>query len=73
MSQESKGIRIADDFPAIAARMRELSSQSRQVATRLECGVCDNRGWVWSGTVVDWRRCPRCGMSEFCPKPQRRR
>ena len=73
MSQEGKGTPIADDFPSIAARLRELSGQSRQVATHLECRVCGNRGWVWSGTVLDWVRCPRCGMSQYCPKPPRPR
>ena len=70
MNREGKGTRIADDFPAIAARLRELSGRSRQVATQVECGVCDNWGWVWSGIVLDWRRCPRCGMSRNHPKPQ---
>jgi len=44
MSQESRRSRIADDFPSIAARLRELSGQSRQVTTHLECTVCDNKG-----------------------------
>ena len=69
MSRESKGTRIADDFPAIAARLRELGGQSGQVAAQVGCGVCDNSGWVWSGIVLDWRRCPRCGMSHYYPKP----
>jgi hypothetical protein len=73
MSPENKGSRIADDFPSIAARLRELNTQFRQVATQLECGACDNRGWVWSATALDWRRCPHCGMSRGLPKPQPRR
>jgi hypothetical protein len=44
MSQENRGGRIADDFPSIAARLRELNSQSRQVPTRLGCGTCGNWG-----------------------------
>jgi hypothetical protein len=70
MSQENKGSRIADDFPSIAARMRDLSSQSRQVATRTVCGSCDNMGWLWFSSACDWRRCPHCGMSRSVPKPQ---
>jgi ribosomal protein S27AE len=73
MSQEGRGSRIADDFPSIAARMRELASQPRQVAVRHECGTCENTGWVWSSTALDWRGCPRCGMSQYFPKPQPRR
>jgi hypothetical protein len=73
MGQDSKGTRIADDFPSIAARLRELEGRSRQVATRIECGVCDDKGWLWSGTVLDWSRCPRCGMSLHRPKPPPRR
>jgi hypothetical protein len=72
MGQDSKQTRIAEDFPAIAARPRELGGRSTQVATRVECGVCDDRGWLWSGTVLDWRRCPRCGLSQPRPKPPRR-
>ena len=73
MGQHSKGSRIADDFPAIAARLRELGGRSGQVAHHLECAVCDSKGWVWSGAVLDWQRCPRCGMSQRHPKPQPRR
>ena len=73
MGQDSKQTRIAEDFPAIAARLRELGDQSRQVATRVECRVCDDRGWLWSGTVFDWRRCPRCGLSQPHAKPPPRR
>ena len=73
MGQESKGTSIADDYPAIAARLRELGGQSGQVAARVECGVCDDRGWLWSGTVLDWSRCPRCGLSQNRPKPPPRR
>ena len=73
MSQESKNGRIADDFPAIAARLHELAPQSRQAAVRLECGTCRDKGWVWSSTALDWQRCPRCGMSQYHPKPQPRR
>jgi hypothetical protein len=69
MGQEGRGGRIADDFPAIAARLRELGGQSGQVATRPECRMCDDRGWFWSGTALDWRRCPRCGMGQHRPKP----
>ena len=56
MGQESKGSRIAEDFPAIAARLRELGGRSGQAATRVECRVCDDRGWLWSGTILAWRR-----------------
>jgi hypothetical protein len=73
MGQEGRGSRITDDFAAIAARLRELSGRSRQAAARVECTACDNRGWVWSATALDWGRCPRCGMSQYCPKPQPRR
>jgi len=73
MGQDSKGTRIAEDFPAIAARLRELGDQSRQVATRVECRVCDDRGWLWSGPLLDWRRCPRCGLSQPRPRPPPRR
>ena len=73
MGQDSKGTRIADDFPAIAARLRELGGRSgqvaTQVATQVECRMCDDRGWLWSGTVLNWRRCPRCGPSQHQPKP----
>ena len=72
MGQDSKGTRIAEDFPAIAARLRELGGQSRQVATQVECRMCGDRGWLWSGTAFDWRRCPRCGLSQPRPKPPRR-
>ena len=72
MGQDSKGTRIAEDFPAIAARLRELGGRSTQAASRVGCGVCDDRGWLWSGTVLDWRRCPRCGLSQPRPKPPRR-
>ena len=70
MSQGSTGTRIADDYPSIAARLRELNNRSRQVAARLDCGDCDNRGWVWSAYIPAWRRCPHCGMYQHCPKPQ---
>jgi hypothetical protein len=73
MGQESKWTRIAEDFPAIAARLRELEGRPRTVATRVECGVCDDRGWLWSGTVLDWRRCPRCGLPQAHPQPPPRR
>jgi hypothetical protein len=73
MGQGSKGTRIAEDFPAIAARLRELGGRSTQAATQVECRVCDDRGWLWSGTVFDWRRCPRCGLSQPRPKSPPRR
>ena len=69
MGQDSKGTPIADDYASIAARLRELNGRSGQVATRVECGVCDDRGWFWSGAALDWRRCPRCGLSRLHPKP----
>jgi hypothetical protein len=69
MSQEGRGGRIADDFAAIAARLRELGGQPGQVATRRGCRMCDDRGWLWSGTIHDWRGCPRCGNSQYHPKP----
>jgi len=69
MNQENTNGRIADDFPAIAARMRELGAQSRQVPAWVECDACDNRGWVWSQTTLDWRRCLHCGMPQRRPKP----
>ena len=70
MSPENKGSRIADDYRSIAARMRELSGQSGQVVAQLECGVCNNRGWLWFASALDWQRCPRCGISRYRPKPQ---
>ena len=73
MGQDSKGTRIADDYASIAARLRELGGQSRQVATQVECRVCDDRGWLWSSTLADWRRCLRCGLSQHRPKPPPRR
>jgi len=73
MGQDSKGIPIADDYAAIAARLRELGCPPRQVATQAECRVCDDRGWLWSGTLLDWSRCPRCGLSRHHPKPPPRR
>ena len=73
MSQGSKATRIAEDFPAIAARLRELEGRPRQVVTQVECGVCGDRGWFWSGAALDWRRCPRCGMSQHRPAPPPRR
>ena len=73
MGQDSKGTRIAEDFPAIAARLRELGGRSTQVATQVECRVCDDRGWVWSGALLDWRWCPRCGLFQDHPKPSQRR
>jgi hypothetical protein len=47
-----------------------LSRQSGQIAVQLECGACADRGWVWSASVLDWRRCPHCGVSRNLPKPQ---
>ena len=73
MGQDSKGMRIADDYASIAARLRELGGRSGQVAARVECAVCDDRGWLWSGTILDWSRCPRCGLSQHRPKPPPRR
>jgi predicted Zn-ribbon and HTH transcriptional regulator len=73
MSQENRGCRIADDFPSIAARLRELSGQSRQVVTQPQCRTCDNRGWLWSSNLLEWSRCPHCGMLRRSPKPQPRR
>jgi hypothetical protein len=73
MGQDSTGTRIAEDYPAIAARLRELGGRSGQVAAQVECGVCDDRGWLWSGTLLDWQRCPRCGLSRHRPKPPPRR
>ena len=73
MHQQNNGGRIADDFPAIAARMRELSSHSGQVSIWSECGACDSKGWLWSLTALDWRRCPRCDLSRYHPKPGSRR
>lgn len=69
MSQEAKSGRIADDFPSIAARMREISGQSRQVAAPLECRACNGRGWLWSSDIRDWRKCAHCRSSEYMPKP----
>ena len=69
MGQDGKGTRIADDYAWIAARLRELGGRSGQVAVRIECGLCDDRGWLWFGTVLDWSRCPRCGLSQRRPKP----
>ena len=73
MGQDSKGTPIADDYPAIAARLRELGGPPSQAATRVERGVCDDRGWLWSGTLLEWSRCPRCGLSQHHPKPTPRR
>jgi hypothetical protein len=73
MSQEGKRSRIADDFRSIAARMRELSDESRQVATRRECSTCNDRGWLWSSSLLDWRGCTHCGMAQHFPKPPPRR
>ena len=73
MGQDSKGTRIADDYASIAARLRELGGRSTQVAARAECRVCDDRGWLWSATVFDWRGCPRCGPSRHRAKPPPRR
>jgi hypothetical protein len=70
MGQEHKAGRIADDFPSIAARMRELRGQSGWPAAPLECRVCDNTGWLWSAAALDRRRCPRCGISRLTPKPR---
>jgi hypothetical protein len=64
--EKSRDSRIADDFPSIAARLRELSRQSGQVANQPKCGTCDNTGWLWS--ALDWRRCPHCDMSRCLPK-----
>ena len=69
MGQDGKGTRIADDYASIAARLRELSDRSGRVATRVECGVCDDRGRFWSGAALDWRRCPRRGLSRLHPMP----
>jgi hypothetical protein len=73
MSQENREGRIADDFPSIAARLRELNSQCGQVPARLGCGTCDNRGWVWSNILLDWSRCLHCGTVQRFPKPRPRR
>ena len=73
MGQDGKGTPIVDDYASIAARLRELGGRSTQVATQVECRVCDDRGWFWSGTLLDWSRCPRCGLSRLHPKPLPRR
>ncbi len=73
MGQDSKGTRIAEDYASIAARLRELGGRSGQVTTRIECEMCDDRGWLWSGTLLEWSRCPRCGLSRLHPKPPPRR
>jgi len=73
MDQDITASLIADDYSSIAARMRELNTHSKQITIYRECGACDSRGWVWSATVFDWRRCPHCGLSEYCPKPKPRR
>ena len=73
MGQDGKGTRIADDYASIAARLRELGGRSGQVAVRVASGACDDRGWLWSGPVLDWQRCPRCGLSRLHPKPPPRR
>jgi hypothetical protein len=69
MGQDSKGTWIAEDYASIAARLRELGGRSTQVATQVECRLCDDRGCFWSGTLLDWSRCPRCGVSQHRPKP----
>ena len=69
MSQDVKGSRIADDFPSIAARLREISGQSRPLAVSTGCRMCDGRGWLWSPDILDWRRCAHCRSSERVPKP----
>ena len=52
MGQDGKGTRIADDYASIAARLRELGGRSGQVVVRVECGACDDRGWLrWSPSV----------------------
>ena len=73
MGQHSKGTPIAEDYASIAARLREMGGRSGQAATQGECGLCDDRGWLWSGTLLDWSRCPRCGLSQHRPKPPPRR
>ena len=73
MGQDGKGTPIVDDYASIAARLRELGARPRQAAMRVECSLCDDRGWLWSGTVLDWQRCPRCGLSQPRPKPPPRR
>ena len=69
MGQDSKGIRIAEDYAAIAARLRELDGRSTPAATQVECRACDDTGWLRSGTLLEWSRCPRCGLSQPRPKP----
>ena len=73
MGQDGKGTRVADDFAPIAARSRESGGRSGQVAARVEWGVCDDRRWLWSGTLLDRSGCPRCGLSQHRPKPPPRR
>jgi len=73
MGQDGKGTPIVDDYASIAARLRELGGRSGQAAVRVECGACDDRGWLWSGSLLDWQRCPRCGLSQPRPKPPPRR
>jgi len=72
MSQEAEHGRIADDFPSIAARLRELKRQSGELAMWAECRACGDRGWVWSASASDWRRCMHCRRADYCPKPRRR-
>lgn len=73
MGQDSKRIPIVDDYASIAARLRELGGRSTQVATQVECRLCDDRGWLWSGALLDWSRCPRCGPSRHRAEPPPRR
>jgi hypothetical protein len=72
MSHEAKGGWIADDFPSIAARLRELKARSGELAVWAECRVCGDRGWVWSASSRGWRRCTHCRRAEYCPQPQPR-
>jgi len=63
-------IKAADDYAAIAARMREIADGREEVA---ECHECDGRGWVTYANPVanqpNFVQCPRCENPKglLCP------
>lgn len=44
---------LADDAPAIAARLREIEREN--------CSACGRSGWEWGEYSKAWVKCSKCG------------
>lgn len=66
-------MKAADDFSAIAARMRELKAEPASTDTGVVCPQCEGGGWVLasyqSAHPPNLEVCPECLNPEGLPCP----